>query len=421
MTYSLWEESELYRNAIEEIRHASEVAGINPDIVERLRLPKRALVVSIPIRLDDGSVRTFEGYRVQHNMTLGPTKGGIRYHEEVTLGEVAALATLMTMKCSLVGLPLGGAKGGIRVNPSLLSRLEKQALTRRFITEIHKIIGPEEDIPAPDMGTDGQIMSWVMDTYSQNIGYAVPGVVTGKPIEIGGTYGRVEATGRGVVYTAEEAARRNGIPLEEKTTVAIQGFGNVGSIAALEIVAAGCTVVAVSDVSGGVYKKTGLDVADCVQYVKDHGSLEGYPGVDRISNEELLALDVDMLFPCAMDSVINKNNAKSVKAKLIVEGANGPVTVEGHKILVEKGIIVVPDILANAGGVIVSYFEWVQDLQSFFWSEEQVNSRLKSIITTAFREVAATAVKHNTDLRSAAMIRALERLSQAMLWRGLFP
>lgn len=418
---SIWEGSPLYEDAVSQLDRAIEIANLDRNVGERLKLPKRALVVSVPIRLDDGRVHTFEGYRVQHNMTLGPTKGGIRFHEDVSISEVAALAMLMTMKCSLVGLPLGGAKGGIRVNPNLLSRVEKQALTRRFTTEIHNMIGPTQDIPAPDVGTDSQMMAWMMDTYSQNKGYAIPGVVTGKPIEIGGSLGREESTSRGLVYCTEEAAKLLKIPLNKDTTVAVQGFGKVGAVAAREMAALGTRVVAVSDVSGGVYDKNGLDIEDCMEWTRIHKSLAGYEKGKRISNEELLALDVDILLPCALDNVINKHNAKEIKAKIIGEGANGPTSSEAHEILMQKNIYVIPDILANSGGVIVSYFEWVQDIQSLFWSAEQVNEQLKSIIVKAFHEVEQTSRKYKCDMRAAAMVRAVDRLERAMLWRGIFP
>lgn len=418
---SVFFSNELYRNVVQQIDSSCRMAGIDPNIADRLKRPKRAMVVSVPVRMDDGSIHVFEGYRVQHNMTLGPGKGGIRYHQDVTLSEVAALATLMTMKCSLVGLPLGGAKGGVRVNPSLLSRAEKQALTRRYTTEISMIIGPDKDIPASDVGTDGQVMAWVMDTYSQIKGYAIPGVVTGKPVEIGGSLGREESTGRGVVYCMEEQAKLMKIPMNQQTTVAVQGFGKVGSIAAREAHALGVKVIAVSDVSGGVFNKSGLDIPDCVKYVTQNGSLAGYAKGERITNEQLLELDCDILLPCAMENVIHKENAPRIKAKMISEGANGPITADAHDFLSAKGVQVIPDILANAGGVIVSYFEWVQDIQSFFWHEKEVNEKLKSLMVNAFNEVHQTSTKLKCDLRQAALARAMLRLEKAMLLRGLFP
>jgi glutamate dehydrogenase (NAD(P)+) len=418
---SVFFSNELFKNVIKQIDQSCSLAGIDPNIADRLKRPKRALVVSIPVRMDDGSVHVFEGYRVQHNMTLGPGKGGIRYHQDVNLSEVAALATLMTMKCSLVGLPLGGAKGGIRVNPNLLSRSEKQALTRRYTVELGSYIGPDRDIPASDVGTDGQVMAWIMDTFSQMKGFAVPGVVTGKPVEIGGSLGREESTGRGVVYCADEAAKLQKISMNKNTSVAVHGFGKVGSIAAREIAALGANVVAVSDVSGGIYNRDGLDIAEVIKWVSQHGVLKGYPKSEPITNDELLELDVDILLPCAMENVIHKGNANNIKARLIVEGANGPITYDAHEVLSGKGICVVPDVLANAGGVIVSYFEWVQDIQSFFWQEKEVNEKLRTVIVQAFHEVHATSQRLGCDYRQAAMARAMLRLEKAMLLRGLFP
>ena len=413
--------NELYLNVVEQIHKTARLAGMDPNVADRIKRPKRALVVSVPVRMDDGSIVTFEGYRVQHNMTLGPGKGGIRYHQDVSLSEVAALATLMTMKCSLVGLPLGGAKGGVRVNPNLLSRAEKQSLTRRYTTEIAMIIGPDKDVPASDVGTDGQTMAWVMDTYSQIKGYAVPGVVTGKPVEIGGSLGREESTGRGVVLCAVEAAKILKIPMGQSTSVAVHGFGKVGSIAAREIHAHGNKVLAVSDVSGGIYSKNGLDIPDVLRWVKSNGVLKGYPKSEPITNEDLLELPVDILLPCAMENVIHKGNAAKVKAKIISEGANGPCTPEANEILIKNGCTIIPDILANAGGVIVSYFEWVQDIQSFFWHEREVNEKLTTVMSNAFNEVQKTSLELKVDFRTAAMARAMLRLEKAMLLRGLFP
>lgn len=418
---SVFLSNELFKNVIKQIDESCALASIDPNVADRLKRPKRALVVSVPVRMDDGSIHVFEGYRVQHNMTLGPGKGGIRYHQDVNLSEVAALATLMTMKCSLVGLPLGGAKGGVRVNPNMLSRAEKQALTRRYTVEIANVIGPDKDIPASDVGTDGQTMAWLMDTYSQITGYAIPGVVTGKPVEVGGSLGREESTGRGVVYCAEEAAKILKIPMNSQTTVAVHGFGKVGSIAAREIQSLGARVVAISDVSGGVYNDKGLDIPDAMKHVAQHGSLKGYTKGEPISNEDLLELKVDILLPCAMENVIHKGNAERIKARLISEGANGPITHEAHDLLSKKGIFIVPDILANAGGVIVSYFEWVQDIASFFWQEDEVNAKLKGLMVKAFHEVYGTAETLKCDMRKAAMARAMLRLEKAMLLRGFFP
>ena len=422
----LYDTSPLYQNAVMDLEMAGKVMDLNPNVLERLKMPKKAMCVSIPVRMDDGSVKTFEGYRVQHSTTLGPGKGGIRFHPEVNLSEVSALAMLMTMKCSLVGLPLGGAKGGIRVDPSQLSRAEQQALTRRFTMEIISMIGPEQDIPAPDVGTDGQHMAWMMDTYSMAKGHAVPGVVTGKPIEIGGSLGRPESTGRGVVYVIEHAiellkqTKRGTFNLKE-CTASVHGFGKVGAVAAQELTIRGCKVVAVSDFFGGIYNKNGLNIEEVSAYMAKNRTLKGYPNAEAISNEDLLALNVDILVPAAIDGVITKANMRNVKAKIISEGANGPITSEAQQYLESNGTFIIPDILANAGGVIVSYFEWVQGLQQFFWNEKEVNEKLAEIMARAFNRVAGNADRYKTGMKTAALITSVERLSQAMLLRGLFP
>lgn len=423
----LWDSSDLYRNSVLQLDEAAKVMNLDRNIAERLKVPKRALIVSVPIRLDDGSIKVFEGYRVQHNMTLGPGKGGIRFHPEVNLSEVAGLAMLMTMKCSLVGLPLGGAKGGIRVDPNQLSRQEHQALMRRYTTEINMIIGPDKDIPAPDVGTDGQHMAWMMDTFSQERGFAIPGVVTGKPIEIGGSLGRNESTGRGVVYCVQHAARhlasigRPAPKIDGTTTVAVHGFGKVGAVAALEIFQLGAKVLAVSDWRGGIYAKNGLNIPKVVEHYNRHKTLEGYPEGDAISNDDLLALPVDVLLPCAIDGVITKDNVSKVKAKIISEGANGPITAEAMHELEDRGVFIVPDVLANAGGVIVSYFEWVQGLQSFFWNEAQVNDKLAEVMANAFKRVVDVQQQYKCGMKTAALVAGVDRLNKAMLLRGLFP
>jgi len=410
-----------------QLQEAAETMRLDPNIAERLKVPKRALIVSVPIRLDDGSIRCFEGYRVQHNMTLGPGKGGIRFHPEVNLSEVAGLAMLMTFKCSLVGLPLGGAKGGIRVDPTKLSRQEAQALARRYTSEINMIIGPDKDIPAPDVGTDAQHMAWMMDTYSQERGFAIPGVVTGKPIEIGGSLGRAESTGRGVVYTIQHAANhlkaagKNGPKMDASTTVSVHGFGKVGAVAALEIFHLGTKVVAVSDVSGGLYNKNGLNIPDVINYLNTHRTLVGYPEAELISNEELLAIPVDVLIPAAIDGVITPHNVAKVNAKIIAEGANGPITSEAMKELEGRGVFIIPDILCNAGGVIVSYFEWVQGIQNFFWSESEVNAKLAEVMANAFQKVMDIQSRYQCGMKTAALIAGVDRLNRAMLLRGLFP
>ena len=423
----LWDSSDLYRNAVTQLEEAATTMKLDPNIAERLKVPKRALIVSVPIRLDNGSIRVFEGYRVQHNMTLGPGKGGIRFHPEVNLSEVAGLAMLMTFKCSLVGLPLGGAKGGIRVDPGQLSRQEAQSLTRRYTTEINMIIGPDKDIPAPDVGTDSQHMAWMMDTFSQEKGFAIPGVVTGKPVEIGGSLGRAESTGRGVVYSIQHASRHLaslGKPtpkIDASTTVAVHGFGKVGNIAAIELYHLGCKVVAVSDVSGGIYNRNGLNIPDVMKYLSLNRVIKGYPESEPISNEDLLALPVDVLIPAAIDGVITAANVGKVRAKIVAEGANGPVTTEALKDLESRDVFIIPDVLCNAGGVIVSYFEWVQGLQSFFWSEDEVNTKLAEVMASAFKKVIDIQAKYRCGMKTAALIAGVDRLNRAMLLRGLFP
>ena len=420
MDQSLFE-SPLYQDALSQLKTAASVMNLDPNIYERLKYPKRALQVAIPIRLDDGTVKTFTGYRVQHNMTIGPGKGGIRYHPTVDLSETAALALLMTMKCALVGLPLGGAKGGISVDPNNLSRQELQSITRRYITEINMIIGPNIDIPAPDIGTDGQTMAWLLDTYSQLKGHTVPGVVTGKPISVGGSLGRTESTGKGVAYCVNFAYAKLGRAINKKTTVAVHGFGKVGVPAAQDLYAQGAKIVGVADVSGGLYNPKGLKLEKVVEWCKKQKFLKGFPDAQAISNEELLSLDVDVLIPAAIDGVVTKENASRVRAKIIAEGANGPLTKDAIEILTQKGIFIIPDILCNAGGVIVSYFEWVQGLQNFFWSIDEINRKLHDILKQSFDAVVFCQEKYNVDMKMAAFIRALERLDKAMRLRGLFP
>ncbi len=415
-------ESKFYRDTAELVESTARSMNVDPNIRNRMLTPSRALIVSIPVRMDSGAVNNFIGYRVQHNNTLGPFKGGIRYHEEVNLGEVSALAMLMTFKCAVAGIPLGGAKGGVRVDPGGLSRPEKQRLTRRYTVEILNVIGPEMDIPAPDMGTDGQTMAWLMDTYSEMKGYAVPSVVTGKPIMIGGSKGRTEATGYGVAYCVAAAADHLDLKLEGKT-VAIQGFGNVGSYAARKLTDMGCKIVAVSDVTGGYYDKNGLDLNHVLKYVDIRHSLNDYPRAEQISNRQLLTLDVDILVPAALGGVIDERIARDLKCRILAEGANGPVTAEGNAVLKEREdeVFVVPDILANAGGVTVSYFEWVQGLQSFFWSGEEINERLFRILQTAFNDCVDFKKRYQTDMRTATLMLGIHRVSEAMLMRGLFP
>lgn len=413
-------ESKLFQNTIAMLEEAANVVNCDPNVLERLKRPRRGIIVSVPVRMDDYRVKVFTGYRVQYSSTLGPYKGGIRYHQDVDLGEVAALAALMTFKCSVLNLPLGGAKGGVKVDPTKLSRTEKQNLTRRFTSEIGPFIGPAKDIPAPDVGTDPQTMAWLMDTYSQETGYAQPGVVTGKPIEIGGSAGRVGSTGLGVVFSAEKALEKFSRKMAG-ATFSIQGFGNVGQHAALYAHQRGAKILAVSDVSGGIYDRAGLDIPDVIRYVSEHKVVKGYPKAEPISNEDLLTLACDILAPCALDAVINEDNVEKIQAKIIVEGANGPCTMGASKRLTERDILAVPDILANGGGVIVSYFEWVQGLQYFFWDEEQVNTKMKQVITNAFDRVWELKTEKKVDMRTAAMSASVRRLEKAMLLRGLYP
>ncbi len=400
-----------------------EVAGrlqLEQDIRERLRHPRRALVVSIPVRMDDGNTAVFTGYRVHHNSVLGPTKGGLRYDSEVSLGEVSALAMLMSWKCALMNLPYGGAKGGVRCNPRSLSRRELEGLTRRYTAEIILLIGPDLDIPAPDMGTDEQTMAWMMDTYSMTQGRTVPGVVTGKPLIIGGSVGRREATGRGIVYTLYQAARRLGQELRGRRVV-VQGFGNVGSVAARLLWREGCVIAGVSDVRGGIWNPTGLDIRQLEAHVAEAGTVMGFPGADAVDNMDLLCQPCDVLIPAAVGSVIRGDNADRIKASIVAEGANGPTTPEGDVILRERGVTVIPDILANAGGVVVSYFEWVQGLQYYFWRESEITSRLQEVMTRAFNRVWALATKEGTDLRTAALMEGIRRVAEGYRVRGLYP
>ena len=419
---SLEWESKFYRDTAGLVESTYRKMNIDENVAQRLLTPATAMIVTVPIRMDDGAVQNFIGYRVQHNNARGPFKGGIRYHEDVNLGEVSALAMLMTFKCAVAGIPLGGAKGGIRVDPSPFSRQEAQRLTRRYTVEILNIIGPEIDIPAPDMGTNDQTMAWIMDTYSQMKGHAVPSVVTGKPIDVGGSKGRREATGRGVAYCAAAAAEYLGIELEGKRVV-IQGFGNVGSYAARKFERMGCKVVGVSDVSGGLYNKDGFDIKHLLKYAGIRRSIKDYPRGEPIENDELLTLECDILVPAALGGVIDDRIAKKLRCRILAEGANGPVTAEGLEVLRDRQdeIFVVPDILANAGGVIVSYFEWVQGLQSFFWTAKEINQRLFRILQEAFNECVSFKEKFNTDMRTATLMLGIHRVSEAMLKRGLFP
>lgn len=411
----------LFQNALQTLNEAATIINCDPNILERLQKPRRCITVSVPVRMDDNSVKVFTGYRVQYNATLGPYKGGIRYHQNVDLPEVVGLAALMTFKNSVLGLPLGGAKGGICVDPTKLSRTEKQNLTRRYTSEISHFVGPTKDIPAPDVGTDPQTMAWFMDTYSQEQGgYAQPGVVTGKPVEIGGSLGRNHATGLGVIYVCERAMEMKGKTIKGSRLV-VQGFGNVGSFAAKFAFERGARIVAVSDVSGGYYNGDGLNIPELIEYVKQNKTLKGYTKAQPVSNSELLELDCDALLPCALEGQIDTHNAEKVKAKFIIEGANGPVTNAATKILDKRGVFIAPDVVANGGGVIVSYFEWVQDIMSFFWDEQDVDAKLKGVILKAFDNVYKFQQEKNVDMRSAAMAVSIQRLEKAMLLRGLYP
>ena len=418
MATSEWR-SPMNELAVNQFDIAAARLNLDPNVAARLKRPDRALIVSVPTRMDDGKVHVFTGYRVQHNDVLGPFKGGIRYHPEVNLGEISALAMLMTWKCSLAGLPLGGGKGGIACDPAELSRQELQSMTRRFTAEIINFIGPEVDVPAPDMGTNEQIMAWMMDTYSQHKGHAVPEIVTGKPVAIGGTLGRREATGRGVVYTIVEAAKYLAIKLTRCTAV-VQGFGNVGSVAAKELASRGVKVIGVSDRTGGYHDPKGLPVERLLEVADKNHSLEGCPYGEKISNAELLELKCDILVPAAIEMQITKENVGRLRCRILAEGANGPTTLEADAVLKEKGIFLIPDILANAGGVVVSYFEWVQDLQNFFWTEDEVNKKLRDILVRSFHEVLNMSEKHKVDTRQAALMIGIERVATAMLWRGLY-
>lgn len=409
-----------YEMAIAQFNSVADRLGLDEGMRRLLSMPKREITANFPVRMDDGSTQVFTGYRVQHNLARGPAKGGIRYHPAVTLDDVRGLAMLMTWKTAVANIPYGGAKGGVIVDPKKLTDRELENLTRRYATEISIFIGLEGDIPAPDMGTDERIMAWIMDTISMHRGYSVPGVVTGKPISVGGTAGRMEATGRGLLYIIQETTAYRGLS-GDGLTVAVQGFGNVGAVAARLLHRAGYKVVAVTDASGGVYNDGGLDPDALLRHKRPAGQLLGAPFGDRISNEELLTLPVDILIPAAIGGQITARNAAKIRAKIIVEGANGPTSPEADAILEGNGVLVVPDILANAGGVIVSYFEWVQDLQSFFWEEDEVNQRLHQVITRAFREVVHMAERDRCPLRQCALFLGVSRVVEAMKIRGIYP
>jgi glutamate dehydrogenase (NAD(P)+) len=410
-----------FRLAVAQFDQAAEAMELDHNLRERLKLPQRSLILSLPVRMDDGRVEVYTGYRVQHDSSRGPTKGGIRYHPDVNLGEVAALAMWMTWKCALADLPYGGAKGGVAIAPKQFSQPELQRLTRRYAAEIFPLIGPDKDVPAPDVGTDAQVMAWIMDTYSQQVGYSVPGVVTGKPLSIGGSLGREEATGRGVVYVTIEALRHLKLDIRN-TTVAIQGFGNVGAHTARIMQECGARVIAVSDMNGGIYNSSGLDIPELLTRYKTAGqSLRDTKLGDWLSNDELLQLDCSVLVPAALSEQITERNAAKLRCRILAEGANGPTTLEADRILQDQGVFIIPDILANSGGVIVSYFEWVQDLQRFFWKATDIQERLQDIMITAFHRTLQFSVSKKTSMRMAALMSGIDKVAQAHLHRGLYP
>ncbi|MEO8458342.1 MAG: Glu/Leu/Phe/Val dehydrogenase [Chloroflexota bacterium] len=413
-------ENDILGTALSQFNAAAARLDLDPGMADVLRHCKRELSVNFPVNMDDGTVRTFSGYRVQHNVARGPAKGGLRYSMHVSLDEVRALSMWMTWKSAVVNLPYGGAKGGVIVDPKTLSQRELEDLTRRYATEISIIIGPAQDIPAPDMGTNEQIMAWIMDTISMHQGYTIAGIVTGKPVAVGGTLGRAEATGRGLQYVVQEFARHHQVNLGD-ATVAVQGFGKVGATAARLLHEIGAKVVAVSDAQSGIYNPNGLDIAALMPYREDTIPLAESKAGEKITNEELLELPVDFLVPAALEGQLTGSNADKVRAKFIVEGANGPTTPEADAIFADRGIIVIPDILANSGGVIVSYFEWVQDLQFYFWDEDEVNDRLHKVITRACLDVTEAAERHNITLREAAMVLAVGRVAEASRLRGIYP
>jgi glutamate dehydrogenase (NAD(P)+) len=398
---------------------AARLLNLDPGIWKILTHPKRQIIVSCPVQMDNGEIEVFTGYRVQYNVTLGPAKGGIRYHPDVNLDEVTALAAWMTWKCAVAHIPFGGGKGGIICDPTKMSRRELEALTRRYVAEIIDAIGPEKDVPAPDVNTNEQVMAWVMDTYSMHVGRTENAVVTGKPVELGGSLGRREATGRGVMIVTREAAKHLGIEMKG-ARVAVQGFGNVGSVSAALLAQLGAKIVAVTDWKGGVYNPKELDVDKLIAYVKAQQTVDGFPDGEPLSNDDLWGLDVDILIPAALENQITEENAPRIKARIVAEGANGPTTPEAHKIMHERGIFVIPDILANSGGVTVSYFEWVQDRYGYFWEEDEVNTRLETKMVEAFDDVLQTSLRHKVDLRTAAYIVAIDRVGTVTRMRGMY-
>jgi glutamate dehydrogenase (NAD(P)+) len=413
------EHGSTFEAMLQQFDGAARILNLDPGIWKILTHPKRQIIVSCPVQMDNGEIEVFTGYRVQYNVTLGPAKGGIRYHPDVNIDEVTALAAWMTWKCAVAHIPFGGGKGGIVCDPTKMSRRELEALTRRYVAEIIDAIGPEKDVPAPDVNTNEQVMAWVMDTYSMHVGRTENAVVTGKPVELGGSLGRREATGRGVMIVTREGAKHLGLAIKG-ATVGVQGFGNVGSVSAYLLARLGAKIVAVTDWKGGVSNPKGLDVDKLLAHVKANKSVDGFPGGEPLSNDDLWGLDVDILIPAALENQITEDNAPSIKAKIVTEGANGPTTPEAHKIMHDRGIFVIPDILANSGGVTVSYFEWVQDRYGYFWEEEEVNTRLETKMIEAFDDVLQTSLRYKVDLRTAAYIVAISRVGTVTEMRGMY-
>jgi glutamate dehydrogenase (NAD(P)+) len=409
----------LFGAMLEEFEGAARLLNLEPGIWKILTHPKRQITVSCPVQLDNGEIEVFTGYRVQYNITLGPAKGGIRFHPGVTLDEVTALAAWMTWKCAVAHIPFGGGKGGVICDPNKMSRREVEALTRRYVAEIIDAIGPEKDVPAPDVNTNEQVMAWVMDTYSMHVGHTTTSVVTGKPLELGGSAGRREATGRGVMIATREAAKHVGIELQ-RMRIAVQGFGNVGSVSAQLLAAQGAKIVAVTDWKGGVYNEKGIDIDRLIVHVEHHRTVDGFTGGDPLPGEQIFGLDVDVLIPAALENQITMANAPGVKARILVEGANGPTTPDAHRYLHERGVFIVPDILANSSGVTTSYFEWVQDRYGYFWTEAEVNERLELKMCEAFDAVLKTALKYNVDMRIGAYIVAISRVATVTRMRGMY-
>lgn len=417
---SIYSSSPIYRMALEQLRSVAPLINLDKDILDRLSIPKRAMVVSIPVRMDNGQVKVFQGYRVQHSLTSGPSKGGLRFHHSVDLGEVAALSMWMSWKCGLMNLPFGGGKGGIACDPETMSLREKEGLTRRFTEEVLTIIGPRMDVMAPDMGTDEQTMSWIMDTYSMKVGYACPEIVTGKPVELGGCLGRREATGRGVTFCIMEALKELHIPNTHATAV-VQGFGNVGSVTCLELANRGVRITGIGDRYGSIQNDNGIDIPKLLVHVQTGKMVKDFPDATQISNEDLLTKPCTVLVPAALERVINSDNVTRLNCKILAEAANGPTTMDADAILETSGIFVIPDILCNAGGVTVSYFEWVQDIQQFLWSEEQVNQKLQDLMLKAFHQVRNLAREKNISMRKAALCIGVQKIAREKIKRGLFP